>query len=143
MGLELAVQLSEQILTVSEAVESGAERLSIAVRTFMNKARTDPDWTRALITVVRYAEGMRSTLATYLRADLQAGSRQGDFHYTHEEMAMSMVIYATLGAMSLLVEDGEVEHADRIAAEMLLQALRVPPEEAKRIAGFALPGEEE
>ncbi|CUR47454.1 hypothetical protein BN2364_3013 [Alloalcanivorax xenomutans] len=83
--------LSEQIFTVSEAVDSGAERLSIAVRTFMNKARTDPDWTRALITVVRYA---------------------------HEEMAMSMVISATLGAMNLLVEDGEVEHADRIAAEM-------------------------
>ena len=118
VGLELAVQLSEQILTVSEAVDSGAERLSIAVRTFMNKARTDPDWTRALITVVRYAEGMRSTLATYLRADLQAGRRQGDFHYAHEEMAMSMVISATLGAMNLLVEDGEVEHADRIAAEM-------------------------
>ena len=86
---------------------------------------------------------MRSALATYLRADLQAGRRQGGFHYAHEEMAMSMVIYATLGAMSLLVEDGEVEHADRIAAEMLLQAVRVPPEEAKRIAGFALPGEEE
>lgn len=143
VGLELAVQLSEQILTVSEAVGSGAERLSIAVRTFMNKARSDPDWTRALITVVRYAEGMRSALATYLRADLQAGRRQGDFHYAHEEMAMSMVISATLGAMNMLVEDGEVEHADRIAAEMLLQALRVPPEEAKRIAGFALPGEEE
>lgn len=123
VGLELAVQLSEQILTVSEAVDSGAERLSIAVRTFMNKARTDPDWTRALITVVRYAEGMRSTLATYLRADLQAGRRQGDFHYAHEEMVMSMVISATLGAMNLLVEDGEVEHSDRIAAEMVLQAL--------------------
>ncbi len=126
VGLELAVQLSEQILTVSEAVDSGAERLSIAVRTFMNKARTDPDWTRTLITVVRYAEGMRSTLATYLRADLQAGSRQGDFHYAHEEMAMSMVISATLGAMNLLVEDGEVEHADRIAAEVVLQALGGP-----------------
>ncbi|MED5602828.1 TetR/AcrR family transcriptional regulator [Alloalcanivorax sp.] len=139
-GLELAVQLSEQILTVSEAVDSGAERLSIAVRTFMNKARTDPDWTRALITVVSYAEDMRSTLATYLRADLQAGRRQGDFHYAHEEMAMSMVISATLGAMNLLVEDGEVEHADRIAAEMVLQALGVPPEKAKRIAGLPLPG---
>jgi AcrR family transcriptional regulator len=139
VGLELAVQLSEQILTVSEAVDSGAERLSIAVRTFMNKARTDPDWTRALITVVRYAEGMRSTLATYLRADLQAGRRQGDFHYAHEEMAMSMVISATLGAMNLLVEDGEVEHADRIAAEMVLQALGVAPEKAKRIAGLPLP----
>lgn len=53
VGLELAVQLPEQILTVSQAVESGAERLSIAVCTFMNKALTDPDWIRALITVVR------------------------------------------------------------------------------------------
>ena len=108
----------------------------------MNKARTDPDWTRALITVVRYAEGMRSALATYLRADLQAGRRQGDFHYAHEEMAMSMVISATLGAMNLLVEDGEVEHADRIAAEMvLLQALGVSAGEAGRIAKLPLPGE--
>ena len=115
VGLELAVQLSEQILTVSEAVDSGAERLSIAVRTFMNKARTDPDWTRALITVVRYA---------------------------HEEMAMSMVISATLGAMNLLEEDGEVEHTERIAAEMVLQALGVPPEKVKRIAGLPSPGED-
>lgn len=141
VGLELAVQLSEQILTISEVVESGAERLSIAVRTFMNRAFTDPDWTRALITVVRYAEGMRSTLATYLRADLQAGRRQGDFHYVHEEMAMTVVISATLGAMNLLVEDAEVKHADRIAAGMVLQALGLPPEKAERIASLPLPGE--
>ncbi len=35
---------------------------------------------------------------------------------------MSMVPSATLGAMNLLVEGGEVGHADGIAAEML-QAL--------------------
>ena len=75
-----------------------------------------------LITVVRYAEGMCSALAT----DLQAGSRQGDFHYAHEEMAMA--ISATLGAMNLLVEDGEVEHADRIAAEIVLRAMGVAGE---------------
>jgi leucyl aminopeptidase (aminopeptidase T) len=46
-----------------------------------------------------------------------------------------------MGAMNLLVEDGEVEHADRIAAEMVLQALGVAPEKAKRIAGLALSGE--
>ncbi|WP_228462358.1 hypothetical protein [Alloalcanivorax profundimaris] len=92
--------------------------------------------------MVRYAEGMRSTLATYLRDDLQAGRRQGDFHYTHEEMAMSMIISATLGAMNLLVEDGEVEHADRITAEMVLQALGVPAGEAEGIAGLPLPGED-
>jgi hypothetical protein len=42
--------------------------------------------------------------------------------------------------MNLLVEDGEVEHADRIAAEMVLQALGVPSEKAGRIAGLPLPG---
>ena len=57
----------------------------------MNKVHTDPDCTRDLITEVRYSEGMRSTLATYLRADLQAGDRQGGFHYAHEEMVMSTV----------------------------------------------------
>ncbi|MES1950482.1 TetR family transcriptional regulator [Salinisphaera sp. S4-8] len=140
VGLELAIQLSEQILVASEAVDSGAERLCIAVRTFMNKALSDPDWTRALISVVRYAEGMRSALGSYLRADLQAGHRQGDFHYANEEMAMSIVISATLGAMNLLVEQGPVEHADRIAAKMVLQALGVPDEQARHIAELPLPG---
>ncbi|MFT0138967.1 TetR/AcrR family transcriptional regulator [Alcanivoracaceae bacterium MT1] len=142
VGLELAVQLSEQILIVSEAVDRQRRRTPQHRRTHLHEQSPhDPDWTRALITVVRYAEGMRSALATYLRADLQAGRRQGDFHNAHEEMAMSMVISATLGAMNLLVEDGEVGHADRIAAEMVLQALGVPLGEAGRIAGLPLPGE--
>ena len=38
IALELAVQISEQILTISEAVDSDAERLSIAAGTFMNNA---------------------------------------------------------------------------------------------------------
>ncbi len=141
VGLELAVQLSEQILTVSEAVDSGAERLSIAVRTFMNKARTDPDWTRALITVVRYAEGMRSTLATYLRADLQAGRRQGDFHYAHEEMAMSMVISATHGRHEpARGRRGGGTRRPYWGGDGAAGA-GVPPEKAGRIAGLPLPGE--
>ena len=139
VGLELAVQLSQQILVFSEAVSSGAERLCIAVRTFMGKALDDPEWTRALITIVRYAEGMRSALATYLRADLQAGRQQGDFDYANEEMAMAMVVSATMGAMNLVVEGIEVEDADRIAAEMILQSLGVAARKARHIASLPLP----
>ncbi|MFT0138049.1 TetR/AcrR family transcriptional regulator [Alcanivoracaceae bacterium MT1] len=139
VGLELAVQLSEQVLVFSEGVSSGAERLCIGVRTFMNKALDDPEWSRALITVVRYAEGMRSALANYLRADLQAGRQQGDFDYANEEMAMAMVVSATTGAMNFVVEGFDVEHPDRIAAEMILQSLGVTAEKAKRIASLPLP----
>lgn len=139
VGLELAVQLSQQILVFSEGVSSGAERLCIGVRTFMGKALDDPEWTRALITVVRYAEGMRSALANYLRADLQAGREQGDFDYANEEMAMAMVMSATMGAMNLVVEGIEMEHADRVAAEMILRSLGVSASKARKIASLPLP----
>lgn len=139
VGLELAVQLSQQILVFSEGVSSGAERLCIAVRTFMGKALDDPEWAQALITVVRYAESMRSALATYMRADLQAGRKQGDFDYANEEMAMAMVVSATMGAMNLVVGGVDVEHPDRIAAEMILLSLGVPAEKARHITSLPLP----
>ncbi len=138
VGLELAVQLSEQVLVFSEGVSSGAERLCIGVRTFMNKALDDPEWARALITVVRYAEGVRSALANYLRADLQAGRQQGDFDYSNEEMAMAMVVSATTGAMNFVVEGFDVGQPDRVAAEMILQSLGVTAEKAKCIASLPL-----
>lgn len=56
-------------------------------------------------------------------------------------MPLRVALGPPVGAMNLLAEDREVEHADRIAAEMVLQALEVPPDKAKRIAGLPLSGE--
>lgn len=46
-----------------------------------------------------------------------------------------------MGAMNLLMEDGEVEHAGRIAVEIVRHALREAPERVKRTAGLPLQGE--
>lgn len=139
VGIALAEQLSHHIAGVSVGVESGAERLSIGVRTFMQHALSDPERASALIKVVRYAEGMRSALADNLRADLQLGSQQGDFAYADEEIAMSLVLSATLGAMTAVIEGHVADRHDMIIAEMILRALGVSVQKAKRIACLPMP----
>lgn len=139
VGLELAAQLSRHVALVSVGVASGAERLAIGVRTFLLKAQEDPEWASALISVVRYAEGMRAAFAGYVRADLAAGFQQGDFRYQDEDIAMVLVISATTGAMATVVEGRGVEHHDSIVAEMILRALGVPAAKARRISSLPMP----
>lgn len=139
VGLELAVQLSRQVATVSAGISRGAERLAIGVRTFLLKAKEDPEWAGALISVVRYAEGIRAAFAAYVRADLQAGFQQGDFCYRDEGVALMLVISATTGAMAMVVEGQEAAPHDGVVAEMILLALGAPAPEARRIACLPVP----
>ncbi|HET8731328.1 MAG TPA: TetR/AcrR family transcriptional regulator [Moraxellaceae bacterium] len=139
VGLELAVQLSHQVTAVSIGVTQGAERMSIGIRTFLLKAMDDPEWASALTSVMRYAEGMRTALAAHVRHDLQVGQLQGDFHYVDEDIALTMVVSATLGAMASIVEGMRVEHLDSIMAEMILLALGVTAKKAKQVANLPMP----
>ena len=66
--------------------------------------------------------------------------QQGDFRYASEELAMSMVVAGTTGAIFTLLEGMELEHHDSAAAEMILLALGVDAEKAARIARMPLPG---
>lgn len=139
VGIALAEQLSQQILAVSVGVTAGVERMAIGIRTFLRKAQKDRDWASALVSVVRYAHGMRSALAAYVRADLHMGLTQGDFKYANEELALVMVVSATTGAMAAIVEGHIEEHHDSIVAEMILLALGVSAQKAKRIAALPIP----
>lgn len=139
VGIALADQLSEQILVLSEGVLGGAERLAIGVRTFILKAREDREWASALISVVRYADGMRSALAAYVRRDMRAGFAQGQFSYLNEDVAMTLVVSASMGAMAAVVEGQTVAQHDALVAEMILLALGVAPLEARHIATLPIP----
>lgn len=139
VSIELAEQLSRDILAISVGITVGAERMSIGIRTFLRKAQENPEWASALISVVRYAQGMRSTLASYIRHDLRTGMAQDDFKYAHEEVALVMIVSATMGAMTAIVEGHIVDQHDRVFAEMLLLALGTPPDRAKYITQLPLP----
>lgn len=139
VGITLAEQLSQQVLAVSVGVTTGAERMAIGVRTFLQRAKKEREWASALISVFRYAQGMRSALTTYVRNDLQTGFIQGDFKYANEELALMLVVSATTGAMAVIVEEKVDDRHDEIIAEMILMALGVSSQRAKRIASMPMP----
>lgn len=139
VGIALAEQLSHQIIAASIGVSRGAERMAIGIRRFVLQAIVEPQWASALISVVRYAEGMMSAVADYVRADLQSGKQQGDFHYVNEEVALGLLLAAVMGAMTAVIEGRAVKDHDIIIAEMILLALGVADTEAKRIANLPIP----
>ncbi len=139
VGVALAEQLSDQVTTLSQGLESGAERLAVGIRTFIRHAIDDPQWASALVSVVHYAEGMRSALADNVRGDLQAGRGQGEFSYADEGVALMLVVSATTGAMTALVEGRQVPNHDAVIAEMILLALGVPADKARRLSTQPMP----
>jgi AcrR family transcriptional regulator len=139
VAIALAEQHSLRILAVSIGMTQGAERLSIAVRMFILRALEDRDWASAVISVIHYAEGMRSALGVFVSNDLQIGCNQGDFHFADMSVAMALVASVTIGAMTAIVEGRSVAQHDSIIAEMILLALGASTENAKRIAYLPIP----
>ena len=139
VGISLAEELSVEVTALSRDLTSGAERIAVGVRSFMLHAIQDPQWANALVSVVHYAEGMRSLLAANVRSDLQLGAKQGDLHYENEELAMLMVVSITTGAMQALSEAEMPDDYDCIVAEMVLMALGLERKNARASAFGPMP----
>lgn len=139
VGLELAEDLSQQISILSEAVENGAHRVSIGIKTFMRKAEEDADWARSVIRVFQLDRGMRSAVAFNLRKDLQTAKNQKLFTYECEAAAMTLVASATIGAMTTIVDGLTVPDFERIMVKMVLMGLGMSVSAADKITAMDLP----
>ena len=139
VGLELADQFSLSISFLSQHIESGSQRLVIGLRMFVLRALREPSWAKALIHVVHFDQGIRSTLANYIRGDLQAGLQEGVLDYEDEDLALSMVVFSTMGRLIGVVEGMHVEGQDIKHAAMVLRALGADTATANRLARLELP----
>lgn len=138
VGIAIATQVSEHLLDFNSITPSGVARVSRGVRAYILRAIEQPEWTKALIRVLRYAEGMRAALATYILADLRTGFEQGDFKYADEDVAVDLVISCAASAMVMITEGKAIDQHDSVVAEMVLLALGAPAEKAKQIAYMPL-----
>ncbi len=106
---------------------------------FIRHALENAEWASALISVIHYAESMRSAHGVFMRHDLQKGLDQGDFSFVDIDVAMSLVASATLGAMTTIVEGFTIKDHDSVIAHMILLALGVPEDKAKTTAYLPIP----
>jgi|TARA_B110000211_G_C14067115_1_gene548164 AcrR family transcriptional regulator len=139
VGIELATEFSHHITAASAGIESGAERVSIGVRMFIERAKRDPDWASAVVRVYQYDKNVRSAIIAYVRSDIQRGMKQGTFKLSDDDLAVVMVMFATMGAMVAVLDGLEVENIDSLFSEMLLRGLGTSAENAHQVANLALP----
>lgn len=139
VGMELAAEFSETISARSAGIASGAQRLAIGVRMFVQRASEEPQWASAVIRVVHFDQAIRSQLALYVLADLRGGLEEGALAYAEESIALDLVVSCTLGAMRAAVEGRAVAGQDEVVAEMILRALGATPARARKLAQKPLP----
>lgn len=139
VGIHFATQLSERILQLSGAVEDGAQRLVIGLRTYILRAHEEEAWARAIVRVIQLDQGLRSALAAYVGNDLRIGQAQGLFDYADLETAVDCVCSFGLAAIRSSVEGRAAPGNDVIVAEMVLRAVGVTPAKARHYARLPLP----
>jgi len=81
LGIALASEFGETITQLSEGISNGAQRIAIGVRLFILRAIADPDWASALVRIVHFDQGLRSTLALHVQNDIRTGAEQGHLDF--------------------------------------------------------------
>lgn len=139
---ELGDEMHQRVLASFGADEQPAQRLANGVRFFIRRTHDEPDWGRFLCRFAFSSESMRTTLNSPLAQEILSGSEAGCFHLQPQQLLSAMALIAgTVLSSMLLVREGLRTWRDAGAdcAELLLRALGVPADEARRLALSELP----
>ena len=138
----LGDEMHARILLSFESMDDPALRLARGMRFFVRRAHEEPHWGRFIVRFAFTASTMRGLLSGPPARDLREGLAKGRYRFRAEQTpsVLAFVGSATLAAMWLVL-DGEKTWRDAgsDAAEMVLRAIGVEPEEARALARADLP----
>jgi AcrR family transcriptional regulator len=122
---------------VTAELEDPAEVVAAAHRTFVNLARSDPDWGWL---VIRLDLSLSlEALGPFARRDLERGIRAGRFHVPNKRVALFASGGALRGVMRDVLDGHAPKNADRLHAEGVLRMLGLTAEDAAEVARRPLP----
>ena len=135
----IAAQGAEIDAVTAQLDDPAEEIISAAHRSFVRRARDDPDWGWLLVRLDVSHNILLAALGPYARRDLRAGVRSGRLSVPHEGIAL----YASGGALLAVMRavlDGQVpKDADIYHAEGVLRLFGLPADEAAEVARRPLP----
>lgn len=139
---ELGEEMHQRVLASFAPADSPPQRLANGVRFFIRRTHEEPDWGRFLCRFAFSSESMHITINSPLAQEIVAGTQAGYFHLQPQQSlaAVALIGGSVLSSM-LLVREGLRTWRDAGAdcAELLLRALGVPADEARRLAVSELP----
>lgn len=115
------------------------ERSAAAVRFYLHRAREDRRWAWSMLNMS--ASGMIFGAETYRQAGQTVGEgiAEGVFPVSSCAMGRDLLLGTTLAAIGSIVREDMADDYPETVAGYILHALRVPFEEARRIAHQPLP----
>ena len=119
-----------------------AQRLANGIRFFVRRAHDDPPWGRFLVRFGATTPTLRGLLEGAPTSDLKLGVELGRFHLRADQVtsAIAMMSGSVLGAIWLVLEGQQTwRDAGADTAELVLRALGVPTDVARRLATSELP----
>lgn len=134
----IAEDVARRLDEAMRDLDDAAQRTSFATRQFVELATSVPDWGRALLAAVRHLRTLRRAVATYARADIERGVRDGVFAVEVDDLLVDVFASMLLAAIFLRLEGEAGPEAGPRVAECQLRMLGVPAARAKRVAWRAL-----
>jgi len=128
-----------EIDALTAHLDDPAEIISAAHRTFVRRARNDPDWGWLLVRLDVSHNVLHAALGPYARRDLRAGVRSGRLSVPHERIALHATGGALLAVMRAVLDGQAPKDADIHHAEGVLRLVGLPVDEAAEVARRPLP----
>jgi AcrR family transcriptional regulator len=133
----LGDEMHARILASFNATDDPALRLARGMRFFVRRAHEEPHWGRFIVRFAFTTSTMRSLLSGPPRRDLREGLARGRYRFPAEQMpsVIAFVGSTTLAAMWLVLDGQRTwREAGSDAAELMLRAIGIDPEEARALA---------
>jgi AcrR family transcriptional regulator len=128
-----------EIDALTAQLEDPAEIISAAHRSFVRRARSDPDWAWLLVRLDVSHNVLLAALGPYARRDLRKGIKADRLNVPHEGIALFAAGGALLAVMRAVLDGEAPKDADIHHAEGVLRLLGLTPDEAAQIARRPLP----
>lgn len=138
----LSETLTSQAAAVAAVVaelDDPAEVISAAHRSFVLRAKSDPDWAWLLVRLDVSHDLVRSTMGPFALRDMQAAIDAGRVNVPSVEVALSAQGGALIAVMRSVVDGFAPEDVDVLHAEGILRMLGLDAAEAAEVARRPLP----
>lgn len=139
---QLSKEMHQRISNSFVDLEDPAERLANGIRFFVRRTHEEPHWGAFLNRFALSDASLREMFYSQATADVLKGLSIGRYRFPQSYLAcvISLIASSTLGSMLLVLEGIKTwRDAGSETAELVLRALGVLEDEARRLATTELP----
>lgn len=138
LGMEMHLRVAKSFGSISDP----AQRLATGIRLFIRRSYEEPQWGAFLVRFAVSNASLSEVLSSQTSVDLATGFTDGRYRFRQEQLpvVLSLIGNSTLGGMYMVLEGVRTwRDVGSDTAELVLRALGVGDDEARRLATADLP----